>query len=221
MQSSLAQRVRTKKSLSRTKYSRLPRERILIVCEGEKTEVNYFEAIRRFHRLSSTHICVTYSQLGTSPRKILESAKECCKNRDNKFDSVFCVFDRDDHKDFKNAIVECHDIKIKNDLNKRMIFRAIPSVPSFEIWFLMHFRQVTSEIEREKVLAELKHKYISEYNKADKNHFGKTRCFLNNAYTNAQKIKNNKIGDDIRNPYTDVDELVKILLNMEIASSPS
>jgi hypothetical protein len=40
---------------------------MLIVCEGEKTEVNYFKAIRREKRLPDADIEIVLSDHGTSP----------------------------------------------------------------------------------------------------------------------------------------------------------
>lgn len=43
------------------------RDRILIVTEGEKTEVNYFNEMRKWLRISSMKLKVVPSSIGTDP----------------------------------------------------------------------------------------------------------------------------------------------------------
>jgi hypothetical protein len=54
-------RERSGLSFRRRPPTRTPNVRILIVAEGEKTEVNYFEAIRRETRLSTADVQVVPS----------------------------------------------------------------------------------------------------------------------------------------------------------------
>src|ERR1035437_553946 len=78
-----------------------PRRRILIVCEGAKTEKLYFTGISRELRLTATVIeVVGGDEAGTAPKSIVEHAKALnasAKRRKEPFQDTWCVFDRDDH----------------------------------------------------------------------------------------------------------------------------
>jgi len=71
--------------------------RILIVCEGEKTEPNYFEEIRREYRIHTANVRVLPSEAGTNPMQIVQFAEDTFRKSGKAFDKVFAVFDRDDH----------------------------------------------------------------------------------------------------------------------------
>jgi len=106
---------------------------VLIVCEGAKTEPNYFNEIRVLERLSSAHVKIIPSALGTDPLSVVNSSIEEFE-KIHAFDKVFVVFDRDDHLNYDNAIAkaEATDGKLKNDEKQAVPFEAIASVPSFE-----------------------------------------------------------------------------------------
>ena len=59
------------------------------------------------------------------------------KQREYKLDAknsiIYCVFDRDEHKDIDNAL----------DMIKAKSFNAILSSVCFEIWYLLHFEYTT------------------------------------------------------------------------------
>ena len=108
--------------------SRQPYDRVLIVCEGQKTEPLYFNSLREEYRLQATDICITNAK-GSDPMSLVKYAIDLYKNSQkegNDFDFVFCVFDKDDHANYKQAINEISKIKNKAE------FHAITSVPCFE-----------------------------------------------------------------------------------------
>ena len=61
---------RQKNGLARKREKRSTYDRILIVCEGTKTEPNYFKEIQVHFRLQTANVQVEPSQLGTSPSKL-------------------------------------------------------------------------------------------------------------------------------------------------------
>lgn len=96
-------RTRTKFDLKRKGGKRPTFDRILIVCEGERTEVNYFEEIRQDARLPTVDVRVIKSDIGTEPKQVVESAEqEFAKSK--RFERVYVVFDRDEHKTYADAI---------------------------------------------------------------------------------------------------------------------
>jgi hypothetical protein len=74
------------------------------------------------------------------------------------FDRVYAVFDRDEHDSYHNALAkaEANNKKLKNDEGKTVPFSAIPSVSSFELWLLLHFREVLAPMHRNEVYTELR-----------------------------------------------------------------
>jgi hypothetical protein len=146
---------RNSKSYRRSQSTRPPYDRVLIVCEGSKTEPNYFNEIRQEFRIPVVHVRVT-SGTGTEPIQVVQSAIDFF-NESKEFERVFAVFDRDDHLTYHDAVqkAEAYKSKLKTREKQQVSFEAIASVPSFEVWFLMHFENVTAYIHRDKVLEQL------------------------------------------------------------------
>ncbi len=131
-----------------------PYDRVLVVCEGAKTVMNYLHEIER---LASAYVRIIPSELGTDPLKIVESAIAEFE-RTRAFDKVFVVFDRDDHLCYANAIAKAQakDKKLKNDEKKPVGFEAVVSVPSFELWLLLHFHDQQVWLHRDEALDRLR-----------------------------------------------------------------
>jgi hypothetical protein len=123
-------RARSGRDLRRKAPKRPPYPRVLIVCEGARTEVNYFEEIRQEARLPTVNLRVIHSPLGTEPQQIVKGAEEEFL-KSKAFEKVYAVFDRDKHLTYANAIAmaEARDGKLKNDEKKLLSFEAIVSVP--------------------------------------------------------------------------------------------
>ncbi|MBZ9859095.1 RloB family protein [Mesorhizobium sp. CA12] len=73
------------------------------MCEGEKTETDYFNAIRRERRISSARVRIMPSDYGTDPLSVMNYAFDRFLSEGRAFDQVYAVFDRDDHLHFHNA----------------------------------------------------------------------------------------------------------------------
>ncbi len=86
-----------RKNLSKRMYSS-----VLIVCEGQNTEINYFKGL--ISRLGiQTNVDVKTTVRGSSPDNVLNSARKVyCKNND--YDYVFCVFDKDRHDKYQETL---------------------------------------------------------------------------------------------------------------------
>ncbi|MFW9261930.1 RloB family protein [Nostoc sp. CALU 546] len=82
------------------------KQRFLIVCEGAKTEPNYF----RSFRVPKNVVEIDVQGLGENPSKLVQSAKEL--NKQEGYDQVWCVFDRDSWttEDFNNAIKNAENL---------------------------------------------------------------------------------------------------------------
>jgi hypothetical protein len=63
-------RARHASTLRRKKPTRPPYDRILVVCEGKKTEPNYFDEIRIEARISAIHVRALPSRFGAQPSRV-------------------------------------------------------------------------------------------------------------------------------------------------------
>ena len=120
---------------ARRKGTRPPHDRVLIVCEGKKTEPNYFEELKDHYRLNSADIEIVGTD-GASPANILKLAKRkhhAAKRNCNSYDRVYCVFDQD--------LWPCYGQVLEDILSARPkgTFFAANSAPCFEYWLLLHF----------------------------------------------------------------------------------
>lgn len=128
--SSLRSRVRGYRD--RVVDERAPIERFLIVCEGEKTEPNYFRAFR------VSPAVVDVRGVGANTLRVVERAVSEAARGD--YDQVWCVFDRDSFPadQFNGAL----------RLAEKHKFRVAYSNEAFELWYLLHFAFIDAAISR-------------------------------------------------------------------------
>jgi hypothetical protein len=190
--------------------------RILIVTEGSKTEPLYLEEIRAAHQLHSANVEVQPGQLGTAPIQVVRYAQQLFEEGDlykgirpKSFDQVYAVFDRDEHDSYFNALslAQSLDGKLRNDERLPIGFKAIASVPSFELWLLLHYEDIQAPIHRDDVMDRLK-QHIPGYDKGAGGAFATTRDRLETASQRAQALaaKFNAYTDP--EPFTALHELV-------------
>jgi hypothetical protein len=204
-------RERQARALARKKPQRPPYDRLLIVTEGAKTEPLYFDDIRKQKRISSAHIEVIQSPLGTQPRQVVDSAE--AKFKETKaFERVYAVFDRDDHPTYADALARARqlDNMLKNDERKAVRFYAVPSVPCFELWLLLHFQPVHAFNHRTEVMAKLGQR-IAGYTKGRTGIYALTEPLIDAAAARAVHLRGQFQPDGGVDPYTDVDGLVATL----------
>ncbi|MDV6341137.1 RloB family protein [Nitrosomonas sp. Is24] len=217
-----SQKERQKKQLERRQARRVSYDRILIVSEGSETEPNYFEEIRKFYRLHTASVVVQPSELGTAPIQVVKYAKKLFENGDphknirpRAFERVYAIFDRDDHDSYFNALqlAESLDHKIKNDIRQYIDFRAIASVPSFELWLLLHFEDIQAPISRTEVMNRLK-THIPHYVKGTNDSFACTRNYLEIANARAERLAVRFTAYDAPEPFTEIFKLVANLTTL-------
>lgn len=208
-------RARQARALERKKGKRPPYARVLIVCEGEKTEPNYFDEIRVQLRIPTAHVHVIPTLLGTQPRQVVDSAEKVFLER-REFDAVYAVFDRDDHTTYPDALAQADRLngKHKNDEGTKVAFHAVPSVPCFELWILLHIRQVLAFNHRDQIIAAVAD-VLPGYAKGMKGVFGKTQGQLAAATARAAQLRQQFGPFAGTDPYTTVDELVARLLALK------
>lgn len=196
--------------------------RILIVTEGSKTEPLYLEEIRAAHQLHSANVEVQPGQLGTAPIQVVRHAQQLFEEGDlrkgirpESFDQVYAVFDRDDHDSYFNALnlAQSLDGKLRNDDNQPVSFKAIASIPSFELWLLLHYEDIQAPIHRDEVMQRLK-QHIPGYEKGAGGAFATTHDRLETATQRAQALAAKFNAYNAPEPFTALHELVTLLTTL-------
>ena len=134
----------TKKNQRRAKneegFRRLPpsrdeSDRVLIVTEGTKTEPDYFNRLKSELGLTTAEIKIT-GKGGSAPIRVVETAEQILK-KDDEFDQIYLVFDRDTHSTYDVVIKRVSKLANQRQFRKKTVC-AITSVPCFEVWFVLH-----------------------------------------------------------------------------------
>lgn len=152
-----------KKHFGRPTLRKKVGKKFIIVCEGSKTEVLYFHAIRQELRRPTVQILVIHPN-ATDPKSLVQAATE---ERQSQMDEenwlsgdvVWAVFDGDEHiqsnpKNWKEALELAGEANIELAISN----------PSFELWYLLHFADQNANISRQDVVKELK-KHLPKYKK--------------------------------------------------------
>ena len=179
------------------------KQRFLIVCEGAKTEPNYFKKFR----VPKTVIDV--KGVGENPSRLVQSAIKLKEDADEEYDQVWCVFDRDDWppQDFNNAIykAESHNLKVAY------------SNEAFELWYVLHFEFLNTGIPRDDYIKKMARLLGKKYQKNSDTIYDELQNRQETAIRNAEKLlaSYNPSNPGQDNPSTTVHLLVKELNQSE------
>lgn len=116
--------------------SRLTHLNYLIVCEGEKTEPNYFKALVRGR--NSQVLSATIEGEGANTKSLIDITIKKRALSPIHFDITWAVFDRDDFTDFNEAI----EYAKANGINPAW------SNEAFELWYYLHFQFLDTQVGR-------------------------------------------------------------------------
>lgn len=204
--------------LARRKSIRKPYDKVLIVCEGSKTEPLYFQELVDYYEIHSANVKIS-GECGSDPLSVVNHGFELYRqekqSESGRFDRVYCVFDRDTHPTYKKALERLEELKPSN------VFFAANTVPSFEYWLLLHFTYTTApyaavggKSSGAAVLAALK-SYWPDYAKAGAGAFSYLLHLKNDeleyAKANARRALREAEKNHTDNPSTHVHELVAYL----------
>lgn len=183
-----------------------PGRRVLIACEGAKTEPAYFNQLKRDLRAAGVDLEVLGEECGSAPISVVDAAlerrRQAAKDK-VPYDAVWCVFDRDGHQSFARAVDKAEANKLELAI----------SVRCFEFWLLLHFTYTAKAFQKgDDVVRELR-KHLSDYEKSSAH--GETwTARREQAVANAERlaIHQKAVADEPwANPSTTVHELVKAL----------
>jgi hypothetical protein len=151
-----------KRRPARRKQLLNPRQRILVLCEGKKTEPEYLRGLQCWCRNHLVEIVIS-KERGV-PLTLVKLAKEqAAQARADAqryhdeflaFDQVWCVTDVDEHPNLSEAI----DMAGANGIELAI------SNPCFELWLLLHFRESPGARHRHRVQAMMK-AFVARYDK--------------------------------------------------------
>ncbi len=120
----------------------------VIVCEGEKTEPNYFEGLKQTLPAGVLTTCqIDIHGIGANTLSLVKRAKKIKDTIENTsgrmVDKLWVVFDRDSFTpdSFNNAIHSCQKSKSK--------IHCAWSNEAFELWYLLHFHFYNTAMSRE------------------------------------------------------------------------
>jgi hypothetical protein len=121
---------RSRAARSRATETRDERTKILVVCEGQKTEPNYFNAFP----VDKEVVVLEVSGSGANTDTLVLEAgslRQAAIDRKQPYNQVWCVFDRDAFPpDRTNRAF---------DLASQRKIRIAFSNQSFELWYVLHF----------------------------------------------------------------------------------
>ncbi|GEO80189.1 RloB family protein [Pararhodospirillum oryzae] len=199
-------RPKSDQALARRAGSRKPRDRVLIVCEGEKTEPRYFEGLKQDWRLPTADVVICGRECRSDPLKIVDFAVRKDK-QDGPFDAVYCVFDRE----WTDARFKTFDKALAAITKKGSRFRAVPSDPCFEYWILCHYEKTTSVFVDQDDIRRRVCQYLPHYEKGMiglwlvlRDNLGKA---IEAACWGREQIKQTQA----QGPYTEVDKIIDAL----------
>lgn len=195
----------------RLKSKRQAPANYLIVCEGKKTEPNYFNGLKKqINEKYGNKVDVLIPNIeikgtGMNTTSLVKYAQKTVNHSNKVYGQVWVVFDKDDYSDeqFNKAMENCD-------------YQVAWSNPNFELWLLSHLKKVNKYVSKDEVLDELNIEFqkngLGNYNKNDSNIFekvtkdGKLHTAIENCQYMEELNKNGQASE--RNPMTKVYKIV-------------
>jgi hypothetical protein len=127
------------RSLKRSVGIRRPKKTLLVFCEGERTEPEYLNALKRqpsVRDVASVDLRVETGQGGSVPLTLVSlavDARRRARDEDGEIDEFWCVFDVEwprNHPGLKEAIERARQYNIKLAISN----------PCFELWLILHYK---------------------------------------------------------------------------------
>lgn len=190
-----------------------------IVSEGTKTEPNYIRSIvdainKKYNKYTAGKSRIEVEGTGRNTKSLLDYARKMVEERLPEAESVWLMYDKDDFPldDFDNT-----SFSIEHRKDKRQ-YHAIWSNECMELWFVLHFQNMDSNICRKQYYELLdKHFRLLGYGKYEKNLtniYDIIKSKTEDAIKRAEKQYNNYNNEppSKRSPATKVYVLIKELM---------
>jgi len=140
----------------RDKPKKIQPEYHLIVTEGVKTEPAYFQAIKDIINAQyreKVHLDI-YGE-GSNTLSLFEKAKKRAYANPNGYKHVWVVYDTDDFpaENIDKMVVLCK--QATEEAKGETVYHAIWSNQCIELWFLLHFSYMQSDLHRNQYWSKL------------------------------------------------------------------
>lgn len=215
-----------RKETKRVENSKPKRKYILIVCEGEKTEPNYFKSLKESLPKGVLEIC-EFKIIGTGyntnslVKKAIKLREEWEEETRRTVDKLWVVFDRD------SFTLTSFNLAVNTCINNRPRVDCAWSNEAFELWYLLHFHYYNTGISRADYQSLIENNFRDkglenyQYKKNSTEMYSLLQKYGNqtNAIKNAKKLERVYVGKQDysnHNPCTLVYKLVEELENLKI-----
>jgi hypothetical protein len=162
---------------------------------------------------------IILEKTGSAPITLVECVIDYT-NKNEGVDHVFCVFDRDEHTSYHEAVEKIRIYQSPKRAKSKPKLKTIVSEPCFEIWPLLHFIFSTKSYSKngnksasEHVMSDLQI-YLSEYSKNMPDLFSKLYPRLKIAIQNSEKLSNDNQKTGSKNPSTQMHELINFIFGL-------
>lgn len=155
------------------------RDRILIVCEGEKTEPNYFRAFP----VKIDVVEIQIQGVGANTASLVRDAirrKDEARQKGAPFNQVWCVFDRDEFP----AVHFNEAFRLANENGVLIAY----SNQCFELWYFLHFSFNDAALHRHAYAGKLNALLGRPYRKNDSGMYAALKDRQPTAIHNAKKL---------------------------------
>ncbi len=212
--------VQKQKKLARKQTNREELKRVIIACEGEVTEKNYFQdffdELIQDHHIAKTSLVIAKHK-HTNPTGVLKDLLNELEH-DSDFEHKWIVIDRDEERVGGGGHTK-ENFNSSLEIAKSKKINVGYSNPSFEIWYLLHFEFKNTAIDRDEVVEKLAN--IIGYKKNQLGMFNMLKDSQINAISNAKRLlatfeygqREHTPAED--NPLTTVYRLIEILNNLQ------
>jgi RloB-like protein len=136
------------RSLKRKVGIRRPRKTLLVFCEGERTEPEYLDALKRqptVREAAAVDLRVEAGHGRSAPRTLVAmaaAARSKALDEESEIDEFWCVFDVEwpqNHPGLSEAIEQARQNNI----------RLAVSNPCFELWLILHFQDQSAWVDND------------------------------------------------------------------------
>lgn len=200
----------------RDKVKRLQPEYHLIITEGTDTEPAYFGAIRDIiNSRYQGRIQLSVFGEGDNTLNLLEKARKRALADPNGYKHVWVVYDTDDFP--PEHIDQTAQLCEKLSVGSETVYHAIWSNQCIELWFLLHFSYMHSDLHRSEYWPKLTECLCSldvgEYKKNRQDMYAILRPMMDFAIANAKRLDRENQGKPPSQsaPGTKVYELIETL----------
>ena len=129
--------------LKRRVATREPRKTLLVFCEGERTEPEYLDVLKRqpsVRDVAAVDLRVETGHGGAVPRTLVSmaiNAQRRATQEEGEIDEFWCIFDVEwptNHPGLKDAVEQARQSGIQLAISN----------PCFELWLILHFQDHTA-----------------------------------------------------------------------------